>query len=402
MKAYERLLDYIGYETTSDENSGSCPSTPGQKVLAEHLADEMRLMGLTEVECRENGYVYATLEAKCCEHAPVIGLIAHMDTSPDMPGRPVPRIIRGYDGADIVLSEDAVMRTEDFPQLALYKGKTLIVTDGGNLLGADDKAGIADILTAVEKLIAGDGKHGKVRIAFTPDEEIGRGADEFDVKGFGADYAYTVDGGELGEIEYECFNASSARVTVTGRNIHPGSAKGKMLNSLLVAMEFQSMLPVFERPEHTEGYEGFAHLNQMNGTVESTEMDYIIRDHDAQKLEARKKLFTDAAGFLNSKYGKGTVSVKLIDSYRNMREMIEPHMEIIHAIENAMRECGTEPKIVAIRGGTDGARLSYEGLPCPNICTGGDNFHGRYEFACAEDMETVSDILKTLVLNAAK
>ncbi|MBR2915527.1 MAG: peptidase T [Clostridia bacterium] len=402
MKAYKRLLKYVAFPTASDERANTCPSTEKQFALANYLAEEMREMGLTDVTVDKNCYVYATLEANTQKDLPVIGFIAHLDTSPDAPDFPVnPRVIEDYDGKDILLNEDTVMKISEFPFLEGYKGKTLIVTDGNTLLGADDKAGIADILTAVEMLISSGEEHGKIRIAFTPDEEIGAGADLFDVKGFGADWAYTVDGGALGEIEYECFNASHATVTVTGRNIHPGSAKGKMINSILLAMEYHSMLPVFDRPENTEGYEGFIHLNDMSGDVEKTVMDFIIRDHDAQKLEQKKAIMTAAAEYMNVKY-ENSVKVDITDSYRNMKEMILPHFHIIEDAEKAMRECGVEPEIIAIRGGTDGARLSFEGLPCPNICTGGGNFHGRFEFACAEDMEKTAEIIKKIITNTAK
>lgn len=402
MKAYERLLKYVTFPTASDETADKCPSTNKQFALAKYLAEEMTSLGLTDVTVDENCYVYATLEANTARDIPVIGLIAHLDTSPDAPDYPVkPRLVKNYDGKDIPLNEETVMKVADFPFLPQFAGKTLIVTDGNTLLGADDKAGIANILTAVERLKSSGKEHGKVRIAFTPDEEIGAGADLFDVKGFGADWAYTVDGGTLGEIEYECFNASHARVTVTGRNIHPGSAKGKMINSLLVAMEYQFLLPVFDRPEHTEGYEGFIHLNSMSGDVEKTVMDFIIRDHDGSKLEDKKRIMLAAADFLNAKYGN-IVKADITDSYRNMKEMILPHFHIIEEAERAMRECGVEPQIIAIRGGTDGARLSFEGLPCPNICTGGCNFHGRYEFACAEDMEKTAEIIERIITNNAK
>ncbi len=402
MKAYERLLKYVVFPTASDETANKCPSTDKQFALAKYLAEEMAAMGLTDIKVDENCYVYATLEANTDKSLPVIGLIAHLDTSPDAPDAPVkPKIVADYDGNDITLNESTVMKVEDFPFLTKYKGKTLITTDGNTLLGADDKAGISNILTAVEMLKNSGEKHGKVRIAFTPDEEIGAGADLFDVKGFGADWAYTIDGGALGEIEYECFNAAHATVTVTGRNIHPGSAKGKMINSLLLAMEYDSLLPVFDRPEHTEGYEGFIHLNGMQGDVEKTVMDFIIRDHDIEKLEQKKRIMLSAAEFMNAKYGN-RVQVKLTDNYRNMKEMILPHFHIIEDAEKAMRECGVEPEIIAIRGGTDGARLSFVGLPCPNLCTGGNNFHGRFEFACAEDMEKTAEIIKTIITNIAK
>lgn len=402
MKAYERLLKYVTFPTSSDDNATQCPSTQKQFDLANYVADEMREMGLTDVTVDKNCYVYATLEANTAKKLPVIGFIAHLDTSPDAPDAPVkPQIVENYDGNDIPLNETTVMRVSDFPFLAGYKGKTLITTDGNTLLGADDKAGIANILTAMEMLIKSGEEHGKVRIAFTPDEEIGAGADLFDIKGFGADWAYTVDGGALGEIEYECFNASHARVTVTGKNIHPGTAKGKMVNSVILAMEYQSLLPVFDRPEHTEGYEGFIHINGINGNVEKTVMDFIIRDHDAKKLQEKKNIMLASAEFINAKYGK-TVDIEITDSYRNMKEMIMPHFHIIESAENAMRKCGVEPEIIAIRGGTDGARLSFEGLPCPNICTGGCNFHGRYEFACAEDMEKTAEIIKQIITDNVK
>ncbi len=402
MKAYERLLNYVKIPTSSDEAGGKCPSTEKQFVLANYVAEEMKAMGLKDVTVDEHCYVYATLEATTEKQVPVIGLIAHLDTSPDAPDSPVnPRVVEDYDGKDIALNDTTVMSVADFPYLPTYKGKTMIVTDGNTLLGADDKAGIADILTAVEMLQKSAEPHGKVRIAFTPDEEIGCGADLFDIPFFGADFAYTVDGGELGELEYECFNAAHATVTVSGRNIHPGSAKDKMINSIILATEYQSLLPAQKRPEHTEGYEGFIHLMGIRGEVESTVMSFIIRDHDSDKLEALKAVMLAAAQFMNTKHGE-RIKVEITDNYRNMKEMILPHMHVINNMVSAMRQCGVEPKITAIRGGTDGARLSYMGLPCPNICTGGGNFHGRFEYACAEDMEKTSEIIKTLVLNNAK
>ena len=334
--------------------------------------------------------------------APAIGLIAHMDTSPDCSGRDIkPRIVE-YTGGDIALNDTTALSPADFPILNRSVGKHLIVTDGTTLLGADDKAGIAEILTAVEELLAEGGAHASLRIGFTPDEEIGRGADRFDLAHFGADYAYTVDGGTLGELEYENFNAASAVVTVHGRNVHPGSAKRCMVNAQLIAMEFHGMLPVHDRPEATEGYEGFSHLCAMQGEVELATLEYIIRDHDRASFEARKALFKSAAAFLNAKYGAGTVEVALRDSYYNMREKIEPHMAIVEAAQQAMHDAGVTPRVVPIRGGTDGARLSYEGLPCPNLFTGGENYHGRFEYVPVEDMEAAVRTLKCILRNAAK
>ena len=405
MTVVERFLKLVSYPTTSDEASETCPSTARQLALAQELVRQMQDMGIADAHVDQDGYVYGTVPANCDKKIPVYGLIAHMDTSPDAPGENIrARITEPYDGGDIVLNEEKhiMLSPKEYPQLKNSVGKRLIVTDGTTLLGADDKAGIAEILTAVEELLAEGGAHASLRIGFTPDEEIGRGADRFDLAHFGADYAYTVDGGTLGELEYENFNAASAVVTVHGRNVHPGSAKRCMINAQLIAMEFHGMLPVHDRPEATEGYEGFSHLCAMQGEVELATLEYIIRDHDRASFEARKALFESAAAFLNAKYGAGTVEVALRDSYYNMREKIEPHMAIVEAAQQAMRDAGVTPRVVPIRGGTDGARLSYEGLPCPNLFTGGENYHGRFEYVPVEDMEAAVRTLKCILRNAAK
>ena len=399
MTVTERFLNYVSFATQSDENTGACPSTPGQLELGYYLAREMEEMGLARVRTDANGYVYAVLPANCKTDAPVLGLIAHMDTSPDCSGAGIkPRTVL-YQGGDIVLHQEKniVMRESEFPSLTRNRGKHLIVTDGTTLLGADDKSGIALILTAVEELMASGQPHGEVRIAFTPDEEIGAGADHFDVAAFGADYAYTVDGGALGELEYENFNAASGRVTLNGVSIHPGSAKGKMKNACLMAMEFNALLPAEEIPARTEGYEGFFHLCDMKGQVEQAVLDYIIRDHDRKKFEARKAAFLAAAEQLNAKYGPGTAQAAVKDSYYNMKEQILPHMEIVDRAKAAMEKNGVTPKVQPIRGGTDGARLSFMGLPCPNLCACGENFHGRYEYVPVEDLEVMTQVLKTLI-----
>ena len=395
--AIDRLLNYVSYDTESDEASESCPSTAKQLVLAEQLRQELIELGAADVRVSEFGYVFARIPATSDEKVPVLGFIAHMDTSPALSGADVkPRIVQDYDGGDIVLNEEKqiVMKVADFSFLPGLKGEDLIVTDGTTLLGADDKAGIAEIMTMAEHLLTHpEIKHGEICIGFTPDEEIGRGADRFDVADFGADIAYTVDGGALGELEYENFNAASAKVVIHGASIHPGSAKLKMKNALLIGMEFQSLLPTFENPMYTEGYEGFYHLDVMNGSVEEAQMDYIIRDHDRAKFEEKKRFFADAAAFLNRKYGEGTVVCEIRDSYYNMKEKIEPCMYLIDTAEAAMRACGVEPIVVPIRGGTDGARLSYMGLPCPNLCTGGYNYHGKYEFIPVGSLEKTTEIL---------
>ncbi len=399
MAVTKRFLKYVTIDTQSDEDSESCPSTDKQKNLGNLLAKEMEVLGLSDSHMDEHGYVYGFLDATPgCEKEPAIGLIAHMDTAPSFNGTGVkPRIIEKYDGNDICLNEGIVMETATFPNLLDYVGEDLIVTDGTTLLGADDKAGIAEILTAMEEIIKENIPHGKICIGFTPDEEIGRGADFFDIEKFGADFAYTVDGGAVGELEYENFNAAGGRVIVHGANIHPGEAKNKMKNASLIAMEFNGMLPAGEIPAHTEGYEGFFHLCGMKGEEEHAELDYIIREHDRVKFEQRKKLFTSVGAFLNEKYGEGTVEMIVKDSYYNMKEKLEPRMDIVERARKAFEACDVIPKIVPIRGGTDGARLSYEGLLCPNLSTGGNNFHGKYEFISVRSMEKMVAVLKKLL-----
>ena len=386
--ASERFLRYIKLDTQSNEASETCPSTPGQRILGEILVKEMVEMGISDAHMDENGYIYGTVPGD--PSLPTIGLIAHMDTAPDMPGANVQAQVIEYHGGDVCLNEEKgiYLRAAEHPSLENHIGKHLIVTDGTTLLGADNKAGIAEILTAAE-ILRNTPNHATLRIGFTPDEEIGRGADLFDVEKFGADFAYTVDGGALGEIEYENFNAAGATVEVFGINIHPGAAKGKMVNSQLVAMEFQSMLPGEERPECTEGYEGFFHLIGMEGSVEKTTLRYIIRDHDMENFLQKKEKMQEIGENLNKKYGENTVSVTVRDSYYNMREKVEPCMHIVERAKRAMEAVGIPAKTVPIRGGTDGARLSFMGLPCPNLCTGGENFHGRYEYIPVEDMDAV-------------
>ena len=400
MTITDRFLSFVKFDTQSDELTNMTPSTPGQMVFVKYLKEELEKMGLEEITLDDNGYLMATLPANGCENAPVVGFIAHLDTAPDMSGKNVnPRIVKNYDGKDIVLNEaeNIVLSPTEFPELLNYVGLDLIVTDGTTLLGADDKAGIAEIITAVEYLQAHpEIKHGKVRIAFNPDEEIGLGAHKFDVELFGCDFAYTMDGGAIGELEYENFNAASAKVTILGRNVHPGSAKHKMVNSIRVANNFAQMLPRWETPEHTEGYEGFYHLVGIEGTVEKTELTYIIRDHDRARFESRKKEIEHLVNKTNSEY-PGCCSVEIHDQYYNMREKIEPVMHIIETAEKAMREAGVEPHVVPIRGGTDGAQLSFKGLPCPNIFAGGENFHGRYEYVPIRSMEKAAEVIVNLV-----
>ena len=401
-KVIEKFLSYVKIDTQSDENSTACPTTAKQHDLAKLLVRELEEMGAEEITYdKEHCNVYASIPATGgFEDRPVIGFIAHMDTAPAVTGENVkPRIIENYDGKDIVLNDEKsiVMKVSDFPELTEYTGKKLIVTDGTTLLGADDKAGVAEIMTMAEQLLTrNDIPHGKIRVGFTPDEEVGAGADYFDVKLFGADYAYTVDGGKLGELEYENFNAAGAKVTFNGRSVHPGDAKNKMVNALLLAMEFQNMLPVFENPMYTEKYEGFYHLDLLSGSVEKAQSEYIIRDHDKDKFEQKKETFLKIGAYLNEKYGKDTVQIDMKDSYYNMREIIEQHMQLIENAKAAMEEAGVTPIVVPIRGGTDGARLSFMGLPCPNLCTGGHNFHGRFEYICADSMEKIVEILLKL------
>ena len=397
MNVTEPFLRYVKFDTQSDEETNMTPSTPGQMEFASYLKEELERMGLEEVTLDANGYLMATLPANGgADGTPVVGFIAHLDTSPDMSGRHVkPRIVEKYDGKDIVLNEklDITLSPNEFPELLNYLGQDLIVTDGTTLLGADDKAGIAEIVTAMAYLQAHpEIKHGKIRIAFNPDEEIGKGAHKFDVKQFGASFAYTMDGGALGELEYENFNAASARVTIKGRNVHPGTAKHKMVNSIRIASQFIAMLPRWETPEHTEGYEGFYHLVGIEGSVEQTVLTYIIRDHDRARFESRKREIEHLVRKTNMEF-PASASVEIADQYYNMREKIEPVMHIIEVAERAMREAGIEPKVQPIRGGTDGAQLSFKGLPCPNIFAGGENFHGRYEFVAIPSMEKAAEVI---------
>ena len=395
----ERFLSYVAFDTQSDDNSPTCPSTAKQKNLGAFLVEEMKAMGIADAFMDDNGYVYGTVPGDPA--LPTIGLIAHMDTAPDAPGNDIKAKIVDYQGGDILLNEaqNIVMKVCDYPNLKNHIGKHLIVTDGTTLLGADDKAGIAEILTAAEYLLNNDVRHATLKIGFTPDEEIGRGADLFDIKGFGADYAYTSDGGPIGELEYENFNGAGAQIVVHGLNIHPGSAKNKMVNSQYIAMEFQSLLPAAQKPEYTEGYEGFIHLTDMEGCVEKSVMHWIIRDHDMDKFQEKKAMMESAAAFINAKYGEGTLELTIRDSYFNMREKIEPVMYVVDRAREAMEAVGIVPMDVPIRGGTDGARLSYEGLPCPNLCTGGENFHGYFEFIPVEDMEKCVKMLVKILTN---
>ena len=389
----ERFLKYVSFDTRSDEFSETCPSTAKQKRLGAALVEEMLAIGITDARMDENGYVYGTVPGD--PRLPTIGLIAHMDTSPDASGENVKARIVEYNGGDVCLNEEQgiYLREADYPSLKNHHGKHLIVTDGTTLLGADDKAGIAEIMAAAEFLMTARMNHATLKIGFTPDEEIGRGADLFDVKGFGADYAYTADGGAIGEIEYENFNAAGAKVEFNGLNIHPGSAKDKMVNSQYIAMEYQSLLPAAQKPEHTEGYEGFIHLTGMEGQVEKTVLRYIIRDHGMEKFQEKKAAMQAAAEAINGKYGAGTCVLAIKDSYFNMKQCIEPVMYVVDRAKEAMRQAGMDPVEVPIRGGTDGARLSYEGLPCPNLCTGGENYHGRFEYIPVEDMERCVQML---------
>lgn len=397
MNVSERFLKYVSFDTESDPKSSTVPTTSKQKIFAQYLVEEMKTIGINDAYMDENGYVYGTIEKNTDTEAPVFGYIAHMDTSHDLTGKDIKaKIVMNYDGKDIILNEEKniIMKASEFEHLQDYIGNDLVVTDGTTLLGGDDKAGIAEILTMAEILHKNpDIKHGTIKIGFTPDEEVGRGANHFNIKDFGAEFAYTIDGGELGELEYENFNAASAKITINGKNIHPGLAKGKMINALLIGMEFQSMLPTFENPAYTEGIEGFNHLNEMSGTPEQANMLYIIRDHDSEKFEAKKKRFVKIADYLNEKYGQNTVDLNLTDSYYNMKEMIIPHMHIIDTAKEAMEELNIAPKIIPVRGGTDGARLSFMGLPCPNICAGGHNAHGKFEYVPVQSMERIVDLL---------
>ena len=399
MQVEKRFLRYISIDTTSDEACAACPSSHNQWELAWELEKEMKEMGMFDVRVDEHGYVYGFIPANV-ENAPAIGLIAHMDTSDAVPGGPMNARILRYEGGDVTLNAEKgiVMRAKDYPSLSDKVGKDLIVTDGTTLLGGDDKAGVAEIMTFCEYVLTHpEYKHGKICVGFTPDEEIGRGADLFDVAGFGADFGYTLDGGRASEMEYENFNAASARVLVHGFSIHPGSAKNKMRNALRIAMEFHAMLPAHETPECTEGYEGFYHLNDFHGEVQEAEMRYILRDHDKQKFEARKETVRKIAAYLNDKYGENTVELTVKDSYFNMREKVEEMPQVIDRAVNAIRACGLNPACMPIRGGTDGATLSYKGLVCPNLGTGSYNHHGVFEYACVQEMETMVEIVKKIV-----
>ena len=406
MTVIERFLKYVTFDTQSDESTGVTPSTPKQMVFAQYLKTELEELGLKDISLDENGYLFATLPSNVNHEVPVVGFIAHMDTSPDMSGENVkPRIVEKYDGKDIPLcaEDNIILSPANFPELLDHVGEDLIVTDGHTLLGADDKAGIAEIVGAVAYLIAHpEIKHGDIRIGFNPDEEIGLGAHKFDVEKFGAKWAYTMDGGEVGELEFENFNAAAAKIRVKGRNVHPGYAKNKMINSLLVANEYASLLPANETPGTTEGYEGFYHLIGMEGEVENTVLSYIVRDHDREKFEARKQALLNYAAQLNEKYGEGTVTVELKDQYYNMRQQVEPLMHIIDIAFAAMQEAGVTPKVKAIRGGTDGAQLSFKGLPCPNIFAGGLNFHGRYEFVPVQSIEKAMNVVVKIAELTAK
>ncbi|MDY4042888.1 MAG: peptidase T [Marinifilaceae bacterium] len=405
MELKERFLKYVSFDTQSDEASETFPSTEKQKVLLQYLVEEMKSLGLTEVEMDEHGYAMGTIPATPgFEHCPVIGFIAHVDTSPDMSGANVkPQIIENYDGKDIRLNENLMMTVKDFPELSEFKGHTLITTDGTTLLGADDKAGVAEIMTAAEYLMAHpEVKHGKIRLGFTPDEEVGRGVDFFNVEKFGAKFAYTIDGGFEGELEYENFNAAGVKIAIQGRNVHPGYAKDKMINALQVAADINSLLPAWERPEHTEGYEGFYHLVGWSGSVENAEISYIIRDHNREKFEAKKQFMQHVVDLLTRKYGEGVITLTMKDQYYNMREMVEPHPEVIDKAFEAMKQAGVTPIVRPIRGGTDGARLSYMGLPCPNLFTGGMNFHGKFEYCSLDTMRRAQQTILNLIQLWAK
>lgn len=400
----ERFLEYIKINTKSDETTKVTPSTKGQLVLAEKLCNELKEVGLKDAKISQHGYVYATLDKNSNKDLPVIGFIAHMDTAPDYSGESVnPKIVANYDGKDIKLNDSVVLSPKFSPELKQYIGKTLITTDGTTLLGADDKAGIAEIMTAMEYLVNHpEIEHGTIKVGFTPDEEIGEGADNFDVEGFGADFAYTMDGGRVGELEYENFNAAGVKVQINGVNVHPGYAKGKMLNSIMVANEFINSLPLDEVPEKTDKYEGFSHLTDIEGTIENTSLNYIVRDFFTDSFEERKEKFKNIEKELNKKYGEGTVIVNIKDQYKNMKEKIEPVMHIVENAKEAMIEAGVIPIVRPIRGGTDGARLSFMGLPTPNIFAGGENFHGKYEYVPVESMEKAVQVIVNIVKRYGK
>ena len=403
MNITDRFLKYVSFCTTSDEETNMTPSTPGQMEFAEYLKNELQTIGMQEVTLDKNGYLMATLPATV-DGKPTIGFIAHMDTSPDASGKHVqPRIVKNYNGEDILLNEEEVivLETSKYPEILRYKGQDIIVTNGKTLLGADDKAGLAEIVSACEYLIQHpEIKHGKIRVGFTPDEEIGQGADHFDVAKFGCDFAYTMDGGTIGELEFENFNAASCKIHVHGVNVHPGYGYHKMLNSMRIAYQLAVMLPRWETPEHTQGYEGFYHLVGMTGTVEETTLSYIIRDHDRARFESRKREMEHLVRKVNREYGEGTAEIELRDQYYNMREKVEPVMHIVTLVEEAMKEVGVTPHIQPIRGGTDGARLSFEGLPCPNIFAGGENFHSRFEYLPIPSMEKAMQVILKIVEKA--
>lgn len=401
MALLERFLKYVSIHTTSDENTGLVPSTPQQMEFAKILAEELKAMGMQDVSLDKKGYLMATLPSNIDKDVPTVGFISHLDTSPDMSGKNVkPRIVENYDGNDIVLNEkeNIVLSPKQFPELTMYRGQSLVVTNGLTLLGADDKAGIAEIMTAMDYFIKNpDVKHGKVRIAFNPDEEIGLGAHHFDVEKFGCQFAYTMDGGEIGELEYENFNAAGAKVTFYGTNVHPGYAKNKMVNSIKIATKFMATVPANESPEYTDGYEGFYHLTGIGGDVEKTTVSYIIRDHDRKKFEERKAHLQMLVDKINSEFGDNTATLEIKDQYYNMKEKVEPVKYIVDIASEAIRQAGVEPKVKPIRGGTDGAQLSFKGLPCPNIFAGGHNFHGKYEFVPIQSMEKATEVVKNII-----
>ena len=401
MNLLERSLKYVSIHTTSDENTGLVPSTPQQMEFAKILAEELKDMGMQDVSLDKKGYLMATLPSNIDKDVPTVGFISHLDTSPDMSGKNVkPRIVENYDGNDIILNEkeNIVLSPKQFPELTMYRGQSLVVTNGLTLLGADDKAGIAEIMTAMDYFIKNpDVKHGKVRIAFNPDEEIGLGAHHFDVEKFGCQFAYTMDGGEIGELEYENFNAAGAKVTFYGTNVHPGYAKNKMVNSMKIATKFMATVPANESPEYTDGYEGFYHLTGIGGDVEKTTVSYIIRDHDRKKFEERKAHLQMLVDKINSEFGDNTATLEIKDQYYNMKEKVEPVKYIVDIASEAIRQAGVEPKVKPIRGGTDGAQLSFKGLPCPNIFAGGHNFHGKYEFVPIQSMEKATEVVKNII-----
>ena len=401
MALLERFLKYVSIHTTSDENTGLVPSTPQQMEFAKILAEELKAMGMQDVSLDKKGYLMATLPSNIDKDVPTVGFISHLDTSPDMSGKNVkPRIVENYDGNDIILNEkeNIVLSPKQFPELTMYRGQSLVVTNGLTLLGADDKAGISEIMTAMDYFIKNpDVKHGKVRIAFNPDEEIGLGAHHFDVEKFGCQFAYTMDGGEIGELEYENFNAAGAKVTFYGTNVHPGYAKNKMVNSMKIATKFMATVPANESPEYTDGYEGFYHLTGIGGDVEKTTVSYIIRDHDRKKFEERKAHLQMLVDKINSEFGDNTATLEIKDQYYNMKEKVEPVKYIVDIASEAIRQAGVEPKVKPIRGGTDGAQLSFKGLPCPNIFAGGHNFHGKYEFVPIQSMEKATEVVKNII-----